>query len=52
VPKEGRGDVRNFSSGGVGTAGVPRTVSGATQSTAGAGTVPVGMAVSTPASAY
>ena len=52
VPKEGRGDVRNFSSGGVGTAGVPRTVSGATQSTAGAGPVPVGMAVSTPASAY
>jgi len=52
VPKEGRGDVRNFSSGGVGTAGVPRTVSGATQSTAGAGTVPVGTAVSTPASAY
>ena len=52
VPKEGRGDVRNFSSGGVGPAGVPRSVSGATQSTAGAGPVPVGMAVSTPASAY
>lgn len=56
VPKEGRGDVRNFSSGGVGPAGVPRSVSNATQSTAGAGagagTVPVGMAVSTPASAY
>jgi len=52
VPKEGRGDVRNFSSGGVGPAGVPRSVSGGTQATAGAGTVPVGMAVSTPASAY
>jgi hypothetical protein len=52
VPKEGRGDVRNFSSGGVGPAGVPRSVSGATQAPAGAGTVPVGMAVSTPASAY
>ena len=52
VPKEGRGDVRNFSSGGVGPAGVPRTVSSVSQSTAGAGTIQVGMAVSTPASAY
>lgn len=46
VPKEGRGDVRNFSSGSMGAAGgVPRSVSGATQATAGAH---VGMAVSTP----
>lgn len=52
VPKEGRGDVRNFSAGGVGPAGIPRSVSGATQSTAGAGAAPVGMAVSTPASAF
>lgn len=52
VPKEGRGDVRNFSSGGVGPGGVPRSVSGAPQATAGAGPAPVGMAVSTPASAF
>jgi septin family protein len=56
VPKEPRGEVRNFSAGGVGPAGIPRSVSGATHATAGAGngngTVPVGMAVSTPASAF
>lgn len=50
VPKEGRGDVRNFS----GPGGVPRTVSNATQGTASgaAGGGPVGMAVSTPATAF
>jgi septin family protein len=52
VPKEGRGEVRNFSAGGVGPAGTPRSVSGATQVTSGAGTVPVGMAVSTPMSTF
>jgi septin family protein len=43
VPREGRGEVRNFSSG-----GVPRTVSGATQSTGGAGAMSVGMALGSP----
>jgi len=48
VPREGRGDVRNFSSGGVGSGSVPRSVSGATQSTGGAGPTPVGMALGSP----
>ena len=46
VPREGRGDVRNFSSG-----GVPRSVSGATQSTGGAGPTSVGMALGSPTTA-
>ncbi|KAM0718295.1 hypothetical protein Q7P37_006627 [Cladosporium fusiforme] len=50
VPREGRGDVRNFS----GPVGVPRSVSSATQGTASgaASGAPVGMAVSTPATAH
>jgi septin family protein len=51
VPREGRGDVRNFSSGGVGSGGVPRSVSGATQSTGGAGPTSVGMALGSPTAA-
>lgn len=45
VPKEGRGDVRNFSSNGAGS--VPRSVSGMSHAAAGADDGSVGMAVST-----
>lgn len=51
VPREGRGDVRNFSSGGVAPGGVPRSVSGAMQSTGGTGPISVGMALGSPTSA-
>ena len=49
-PREGRGDVRNFSSGG-GSA-VPRSVSSVSHATGGADDVVVGMAVSTTAHAF